>query len=154
MKPSHQRCGIGRALARRGSRSRRSTAGITTITLELRANNYGARAFYRLLGFQEGAYIPGYYRGVETALRMSRDIRRHIPAAQRPATGDASDALAAARKETKVCVRSPRSFGDLPKRSCAVATLLQHERLVFQLRTAAARATASRPARTISSETA
>ena len=48
--------------------------------LELRANNYGARAFYRLLGFQEGAYIPGYYRGIETALRMSRDIRRHIPA--------------------------------------------------------------------------
>src|ERR671938_66770 len=48
VKPSHQRCGIGRAL-------------------------------YRLIGFGEGSYIPGYYRGVETALRMSRDIRRHIP---------------------------------------------------------------------------
>jgi ribosomal protein S18 acetylase RimI-like enzyme len=53
------------------------------ITLELRANNYGARSFYRLVGFEEGAYIPGYYRGVETALRMARDIRRHVPAVSR-----------------------------------------------------------------------
>lgn len=78
VKPSHQRCGIGRGLVRWLETSA-LTAGITTITLELRANNYGARAFYRLLEFQEGAYIPGYYRGVETALRMSRDIRRHVP---------------------------------------------------------------------------
>ena len=78
VKPSHHRCGIGRALMHWLEESA-LTAGITTVTLELRANNYGARAFYRLLGFQEGAYIPGYYRGIETALRMSRDIRRHIP---------------------------------------------------------------------------
>jgi ribosomal protein S18 acetylase RimI-like enzyme len=78
VKPSHHRCGIGRALVHWLEESA-LTAGITTVTLELRANNYGARAFYRLLGFEEGAYIPGYYRGVETALRMSRDIRRHIP---------------------------------------------------------------------------
>jgi [ribosomal protein S18]-alanine N-acetyltransferase len=78
VKPSHQRCGVGRALVEWVEDSA-LTAGITTITLELRANNYGARSFYRLLGFQEGAYVPGYYRGVETALRMSRDIRRHIP---------------------------------------------------------------------------
>jgi [ribosomal protein S18]-alanine N-acetyltransferase len=78
VKPSHHRCGIGRAVMQWLEESA-LTAGITTITLELRANNYGARAFYRLLGFQEGAYIPGYYRGIETALRMSRDIRRPIP---------------------------------------------------------------------------
>ena len=66
VKPSHQRCGIGRGLVHWLEESA-LTAGITTITLELRANNYGARSFYRLLGFQEGAYIPGYYRGVETA---------------------------------------------------------------------------------------
>ena len=78
VKPSHQRCGIGRALIAWLEESA-LTAGITTITLELRANNYGARSFYRMLGFQDGAYIPGYYRGIETALRMSRDIRRHIP---------------------------------------------------------------------------
>jgi ribosomal protein S18 acetylase RimI-like enzyme len=55
------------------------TAGIATITLELRANNYGARNFYQRLGFKQAAYLPGYYRGIETALRMSRDIRRVIP---------------------------------------------------------------------------
>lgn len=80
VKPTHQRCGIGRALLTWLEESA-LTAGITAVTLELRANNYGARSFYRLLGFQEGAYIPGYYRGVETALRMTRDIRRHVPTA-------------------------------------------------------------------------
>jgi ribosomal-protein-alanine N-acetyltransferase len=82
VKPSHHRCGIGRGLIEWVEESA-LTAGITTITLELRANNYGARSFYRLAGFDEGAYIPGYYRGVETALRMSRDIRRHVPAVSR-----------------------------------------------------------------------
>ncbi|MGZ5258383.1 MAG: GNAT family N-acetyltransferase [Burkholderiales bacterium] len=82
VKPSYHRCGIGRALVEWLEDSA-LTAGITTVTLELRANNYGARAFYRLVGFEEGAYIPGYYRGIETALRMSRDIRRHIPSSAR-----------------------------------------------------------------------
>lgn len=80
VKPAYHRCGIGRSLIEWLEESA-LTAGITTFTLELRANNYGARSFYRLLGFEEGAYIAGYYRGVETALRMSRDIRRHVPAA-------------------------------------------------------------------------
>jgi [ribosomal protein S18]-alanine N-acetyltransferase len=78
VKPSYHRCGIGRALVEWLEDSALA-AGITTVTLELRANNYGARAFYRLVGFEEGSYIPGYYRGIETALRMSRDIRRNIP---------------------------------------------------------------------------
>ena len=55
------------------------TAGITTVSLELRSNNYAARAFYRLLGYKELSYIPGYYRGVETAVKMSRDISRATP---------------------------------------------------------------------------
>jgi ribosomal-protein-alanine N-acetyltransferase len=78
VKPAYHRCGIGRALLQWLEESA-LTAGITTITLELRTNNFGARAFYRLAGFEDGAFIPGYYRGIETALRMSRDIRRHIP---------------------------------------------------------------------------
>ena len=41
--------------------------------------SYNAREFYRAMRFKEVAYIPGYYNGVETALRMSRDIRRQIP---------------------------------------------------------------------------
>ena len=77
VRPSHQRCGIGRQMAAWLEDSA-LVAGIATINLELRANNHAARDFYRALGFTETAYIPGYYRGVETALRMSRDIRRHI----------------------------------------------------------------------------
>ncbi|MCE9640927.1 MAG: GNAT family N-acetyltransferase, partial [Betaproteobacteria bacterium] len=75
--PSHQRCGIGRQIMDWLEESA-LVAGITTVNLELRANNFAARDFYRALGFTDSAYIPGYYRGVETALRMSRDIRRQI----------------------------------------------------------------------------
>ena len=76
--PSHQRCGIGKSLIVWLEESA-LVAGIATVNLELRATNSAARDFYRALGFADAAYIPGYYRGVETALRMSRDIRRQIP---------------------------------------------------------------------------
>ena len=78
VKPSHQRCGIGRRMME-WLEEAALTAGITTVSLELRSNNFAARAFYRLLGYKETSYIPGYYRGVETAVKMSRDIRRAIP---------------------------------------------------------------------------
>ena len=77
VKPSHQRCGIGSHMMVWLEESA-LVAGIATINLELRSHNHAARDFYRALGFTEADYIPGYYRGVETALRMSRDIRRHI----------------------------------------------------------------------------
>jgi ribosomal protein S18 acetylase RimI-like enzyme len=51
------------------------TAGIASIRLELRESNAGARRFYLAQGFDETVRIPGYYRGVETAVRMRRDIR-------------------------------------------------------------------------------
>ena len=76
--PSHQRCGIGRQLMGWLEESA-LVAGIATVNLELRASNFAARDFYRALGFTDAAYIPGYYCGVETALRMSRDIRRQVP---------------------------------------------------------------------------
>jgi [ribosomal protein S18]-alanine N-acetyltransferase len=78
VRPSHQRCGIGR-LMMEWLETTALVAGISSINLELRANNQGAHDFYRTLGFTQTAYIPGYYSGVETALRMSRDIRRSIP---------------------------------------------------------------------------
>src|SRR5713101_6045074 len=56
---------------------------IATIHLELRAANTIARGFYRSLGFTESAYIPGYYRGREMALRMMRVLRK--PGAPLPA---------------------------------------------------------------------
>jgi ribosomal-protein-alanine N-acetyltransferase len=78
VKPSHQRCGIGRHLME-WLEETALTAGITSIKLELRSNNFGARCFYRMLGYRETAFVSGYYRGVETAVKMSRDIRREIP---------------------------------------------------------------------------
>ena len=77
VKPSHQRCGIGSDLMA-WLEEAALTAGITSISLELRSNNFAARTFYRLLGYKETSYVPGYYRGVETAVKMSRDIRRVV----------------------------------------------------------------------------
>jgi ribosomal protein S18 acetylase RimI-like enzyme len=78
VKPSHQRCGIGRQMMA-WLEEAALVAGIARISLELRTNNFAARTFYRMLGYKEISYIPGYYRGVETAVRMSRDIRRVTP---------------------------------------------------------------------------
>ena len=78
VKPSHQRCGIGKQMIA-WLEEAALVAGITTINLELRVNNFAARTFYRVLGYKETSYIPGYYRGIETAVKMTRDIRRAIP---------------------------------------------------------------------------
>jgi len=78
VKPSHQRCGIGRRLMA-WLEEAALAAGIGTVSLELRSNNFAARSFYRMLGYRETSYIPGYYRGVETAVKMARDIRRGAP---------------------------------------------------------------------------
>ena len=69
-----QRRGVGRRLLRWLTESA-LTAGLAGIGLELRESNLGARRFYLAQGFAETLRIPGYYRGVETAVRMLRDIR-------------------------------------------------------------------------------
>jgi ribosomal-protein-alanine N-acetyltransferase len=74
VRASHQRLGIGRRMVEWLIESAR-VAGIATVHLELRAANYVARSFYKALGFTESAYIPGYYRGREMALRMVRVLR-------------------------------------------------------------------------------
>ena len=73
--PGLQRRGIGRRMMLWLEESA-VIAGIATVTLELRQINSAARDFYRALGYGDVANIPGYYRGMETALRMERDIRR------------------------------------------------------------------------------
>jgi ribosomal protein S18 acetylase RimI-like enzyme len=72
--PAHRRRGVGRGLVR-WLEATALTAGTFVIELELRADNRGARAFYESLGYREVAYLPGYYQGVEDALRMQRDAR-------------------------------------------------------------------------------
>jgi [ribosomal protein S18]-alanine N-acetyltransferase len=72
--PLHRRRGVGRGLVR-WLEETALTAGTFTIGLELRSENAGARAFYAALGYRELARIPGYYQGVEAAIRMQRDVR-------------------------------------------------------------------------------
>lgn len=75
VQPAHRRLGLGKRLVQWLTDSAYA-AGIAAIHLELRAGNQGARRFYRSLGFNETAYIPGYYRGREMALRMLRELRQ------------------------------------------------------------------------------
>jgi ribosomal-protein-alanine N-acetyltransferase len=75
VRPEWQRAGIGRHLVGWLEESA-LVAGLATIRLELRASNRTARRFYARLGFAEVARVPEYYGGVETAVRMTRDIRR------------------------------------------------------------------------------
>jgi ribosomal-protein-alanine N-acetyltransferase len=72
--PLHRRRGVGRRLVR-WLEETALTAGSFIIGLELRSENAGARAFYAALGYRELARIPGYYQGVEAAIRMQRDVR-------------------------------------------------------------------------------
>jgi ribosomal-protein-alanine N-acetyltransferase len=75
VQPSLRRLGIGRRMVEWLIESAYA-AGIGSIHLELRAANFAARSFYRALGFSESAYVPGYYRGREMALRMMRGLRK------------------------------------------------------------------------------
>jgi ribosomal protein S18 acetylase RimI-like enzyme len=72
--PAHRRRGIARRLVF-WLEETALTAGSFVVGLELRAGNEAARAFYRTLGYHELARIPGYYQGVESAIRMVRDVR-------------------------------------------------------------------------------
>jgi len=72
--PDYQRQGVGARMLDWLTASA-LTAGIAGIHLELRETNLAARRFYLNQGFAETARIPGYYRGIETAVRMLREIR-------------------------------------------------------------------------------
>ncbi len=74
VRPDCQRQGVGRRLLQWLTESA-LTAGIAGIRLELRESNLGARRFYLNQGFAETLRMPGYYRGIETAVRMLREIR-------------------------------------------------------------------------------
>ncbi|HVN45863.1 MAG TPA: GNAT family N-acetyltransferase [Steroidobacteraceae bacterium] len=72
--PAHRRRGVARALVQ-WLEETALTAGTFIIGLELREGNAPARAFYRALGYRELGQIPGYYQGLEAAIRMVRDVR-------------------------------------------------------------------------------
>lgn len=75
VRPERQGVGIGSGLLR-WLEEAALTAGIGVVRLELRVRNARARRFYERHGFQAAGSVPNYYQGVESALRMTRDIRR------------------------------------------------------------------------------
>ena len=78
VQPTYRRRGVGSKLLKwlEGSAV---VAGIASIHLETRRANEGARRFYRAQGYRETAVVPGYYRGVESAVRMTRVLRARAP---------------------------------------------------------------------------
>lgn len=71
--PEYQRTGVGRQLLQWLEKCA-AVAGIVTIALEVRAANTGARRFYESMGYRTLVQLPGYYQGVEPALRMGRRL--------------------------------------------------------------------------------
>jgi [ribosomal protein S18]-alanine N-acetyltransferase len=74
VRPRCQRQGVARRLMQWLFASAR-VAGIAELSLELRAGNEAARAFYRALGFADAGLVSGYYRERESAIRMLRVLR-------------------------------------------------------------------------------
>ena len=77
VRSEYQRQGIGYRLMEWLEKSA-LVAGIATLSLEVRTFNHGARHFYRRLGFREIAHLPGYYSGLESAIRMIRELRKPV----------------------------------------------------------------------------
>lgn len=50
-------------------------AGTFDLTLEVRATNPGAQAFYLACGYEVAGRVSRYYQGAEDAIRMRRDLR-------------------------------------------------------------------------------
>lgn len=73
--PAARRFGVGRRLVEWQEEVALS-GGMHIVNLEVRANNAGAGASYRMLGYRESKRIPGYYSGREVAIRMTHDLRR------------------------------------------------------------------------------
>lgn len=80
VEPRAQRRGIARALVQWLEESARA-AGISMVYCEARATGSAARGFYRSMGYRELFLMPGYYRGVEAAVRLGHDVRRLAPEA-------------------------------------------------------------------------
>ena len=78
VRPEFQRRGIGTRMIQWLEESAR-VAGIRGVHLEVRARNQQARRFYRRSGFLEMALLPKYYRGIEAAVWMARDLRVIAP---------------------------------------------------------------------------
>jgi [ribosomal protein S18]-alanine N-acetyltransferase len=73
--PMYRRLGVGRQLLQWLEKCA-LVAGTFNVALEVRAGNEAAQLFYKQMGYRELAHLPGYYQGIEAALRMGRDLSR------------------------------------------------------------------------------
>ncbi|HET9882179.1 MAG TPA: GNAT family N-acetyltransferase, partial [Candidatus Binatia bacterium] len=73
--PPYRRSGIGRQLME-WLEECAIVAGIFNVDLEVRAGNEEAQIFYNRMGYRTLLQLPGYYQGIEAALRMGRDLTR------------------------------------------------------------------------------
>src|SRR5437870_2387319 len=71
--PPYRRAGIGRRLLEWLEKCA-VVAGIFSVALEVRAGNEGARLFYKRMDYRTLIHLPGYYQGLEAALRIGRDL--------------------------------------------------------------------------------
>ena len=80
VRAERERQGVGKAVVDWLERAA-LVAGIGRVSLEARASNAGARAFYEHLGYREIQSLPGYYQGREACVRMAHDlwIGRAVP---------------------------------------------------------------------------
>jgi ribosomal-protein-alanine N-acetyltransferase len=71
--PAYRRSGIARRLL--GWLEKCAVvAGIFQVALEVREGNEAAQLFYERAGYRPITHLPGYYQGVEAAIRMGRDL--------------------------------------------------------------------------------
>jgi [ribosomal protein S18]-alanine N-acetyltransferase len=73
--PPYRRLGVGRQLLEWLEKCA-VVAGIFSVALEVRAGNEGAQLFYKRMGYRTLVQLPGYYQGIEAALRMGRHLSR------------------------------------------------------------------------------
>jgi [ribosomal protein S18]-alanine N-acetyltransferase len=73
--PPYRRSGIGRQLIE-WLEECAMVAGIFNVALEVRAGNEEAQLFYSRMGYRTLLQLPGYYQGIESAVRMGRDLSR------------------------------------------------------------------------------
>jgi len=71
--PPYRRAGVGRQLLEWLEKCA-VVAGIFSVALEVRTANEGAQRFYQRMGYRTLVHLPGYYQGIEAALRMGRDL--------------------------------------------------------------------------------
>jgi [ribosomal protein S18]-alanine N-acetyltransferase len=76
--PPYQRLGVGSQMLRWLEKCA-IVGGTFRVALEVRAGNQGAQRFYQSLGYRVCAELPGYYQGIEGALRMARDLSARLP---------------------------------------------------------------------------